>query len=195
MSDKDRSIQEEAAPGQDSPNPAPTDDNSEGSTSKRPIVLTACGLALGALALALATIPVMAFEEPMPNPFEDPDDPADLPEFKREGGIQFKFKDVTVNLGGKDVEVPAEEKPDELEVTSDPIRWFTIAAITTAIIGLVVSSIGQVRERHTGLTIGAMGCCAAAISWQYIAIGIAVGAAAAMFLIVMAMLGGMVNAG
>ncbi len=39
------------------------------------------------------------------------------------------------------------------------------------------------------LTAVAMGCCAAAINWQYVVVGVAVGVAAAVFLIVLAVLG------
>jgi hypothetical protein len=38
-----------------------------------------------------------------------------------------------------------------------------------------------------------MGCCAAAITWQYVAIGIAVGVAAAVFLIILGMIGSAVG--
>ena len=152
--------------------------------------LSVIGLIVGVIALGLAAIPAIAYERAMPNPFADAkknerqvEQPAE-----REGGVTLKFKNLSVNVGGK---VPKKEEPaaTPLEVTKDPIRWFTMAAIACALIGLAVATIGQLRERHTVLTVSSMGCCAAAITWQYFAIGIAIGAAAAAFLIILAILG------
>jgi hypothetical protein len=154
------------------------------------MLLSIIGLIAGVVALGLAAIPAIAFERALPNPFADPkknehnvDTPAE-----REGGVSFRFKNLSVNLGGK---APKKEQPADAppEVTRDPIRWFTMAAIGCALLGLVVASIGHLRERHTVLTLSSMGCCAAAITWQYFAVGIAIGAAAAAFLIVLAILG------
>ena len=159
---------------------------SEKQMGRGTMFLSIIGLIAGVVALALATIPAIALERSLPNPF------ADTKKMEREGGVTVKFKNLSVNVGGK---VPKKEQIADapLEITKDPVRWFTMAAIGCALVGLVVATIGQLRERHTMLTVSSMGCCTAAITWQYFAIGIAVGAAAAAFLIVFAILSSAIN--
>lgn len=158
------------------------------------MLLSVIGLIAGVLALGLAAIPGIAFERGLPNPFADArqNDRQIEPPAEREGGVTLKFKSFTVNVGGK---VPKKEAPAEVPpaVTKDPVRWFTMAAMSCALLGLVVATIGQLRERQTVLTVSSMSCCAAAITWQYFAIGIAVGAAVAAFLIVLVILGSAFN--
>ncbi len=169
---------------------------SSGSDPRRPFWLGVAGLVLAAIALGLASIPSLALERPLLNPFarEKQDEPPVEPPREREGGITLKYKNLTVNLGGK---VPRDEeiaKPEpQPKTTNDPLRWFTIAAIGCSLIGLVLSSLAQIRERHTVLTVVSMACCVAAITWQYVAVGIAVGVAAAVFLVVLAILAQAVN--
>jgi hypothetical protein len=152
------------------------------------------GLVAGLIALALAMVPAIAFERPLPNPFDDTKDAKRRldPPAEREGGVTLRFKGMSINIGGK---VPKKQESVErpAEITKDPIRWFTIAAIGSALIGLVGAAIGHLRERHTVLTATSMCCCAVAITWQYVAIGIVVGVAAAVFLIVLAILGNALN--
>lgn len=176
----------------------------EPETTQRPIVLSVIGLLFGVIALGLAAIPAIAFERPLPNPFAGADDdrpPIDRPEPppEREGGVTLKYKKFSLNVGGK---VPKKEEIREQEeqeaapkaqITKDPIRWFTIAAIGCALLGFAVATIGQLREQHSVLTASSMGCCAAALTWQYFAVGIALGAAAAAFLIVLAILAAALN--
>lgn len=151
------------------------------------MLLSVVGLFAGVIGLGLATIPAIALERALPNPFADNKKEVEPP-VEREGGITLRFKTLSINIGGK---VPKKEQPADAppEVTKDPIRWFTMAAIGCSLIGLVLATIGHLRERHTVLTASSMGCCAAAITWQYFAIGITIGAAAAAFLIVLAILG------
>lgn len=152
------------------------------------------GLIAGVIALGLAAIPAIAFERALPNPFADKkrNERQLEPPAEREGGVTLKFKSLSVNIGGK---TPKKERPAEAppQVTEDPIRWCTMAAIGCALMGLVVAAIGHLRERHTVLTLSSMGCCAAAITWQYFAVGIAIGGAVAAFLIVVAILGSALN--
>lgn len=166
----------------------------EGARPQGSMLLSIIGLVAGVIALGLAAIPPLAFERALPNPFaRTKNEKARVePAPEREGGVTLKYKKLSVNLGGK---VP-DRKPQPQappEIAKAPVSWFAICAIACALLGLVVSSVGQVRERHTALTVTSMGCCAAAITWQYFAIGIAVGAAAAAFLIVLAILGSAVN--
>lgn len=152
------------------------------------MTLSFIGLVLGAIALGLAAIPSVAFDRAPPNPFAPKEDGQKLePPVEREGGVNLKFKNLTINVGGK---LPKKEQPAgaPVAVTKDPIRWFTIAAMSLALMGLVVTAIGQLRERHTVLTISSMSFSVAAITWQYFVFGIVVGAAAGAFLIVLAIL-------
>lgn len=163
-------------------------------------VFTILGLLLGVIALGLASIPAIALDRPAPHPFaeqeqEEKEEPVAEPPAEREGGVTLRYKNFSFNLGGKAPEPESEPLPEpEPEaappptITSDPIRWFTIAAIACALVGLVISAVGQLRERHTVITVGSMGCCAAAITWQYVAVGISIGVAAAVFLVVLAVI-------
>lgn len=157
----------------------------------RPMILSIIGLIAGVVALGLAAIPGIAYERTFQNPFVDKKEnerQVEPPPAEREGGVTLTFKKLSVNFGGK---VPKKERPAaaQPEITKDPIRWFTMAAIGCAFIGLGLATIGHLREHHTALTVSSMGCCAAAITWQYFVIGIVIGAAAAAFLIVLALLG------
>ena len=163
--------------------------------ANRPIILSVIALLTGVLAIGLAVIPGIAMERPLPNPFADvkKEQPPVEPVPEREGGVTLKYKKVSINFGGKvPVKVAKKEPaPAPPAITKDPIRWFTISATVCALVGLILSSIGQLREKHTVLTVSSMGCCAAAITWQYFAVGIAIGAAAAAFLLVLVILGAM----
>lgn len=169
--------------------------------ASRPWLWSIVALVVAVLALGLACIPALALERPLPNPFapapkETPRaEPA--PEEERTGGLVLKYKKWSITLGGKKpadnapaevaVPAPAAVAPvdEELKLTRDPARWFTMAAVSIGLIGIVVASVGQLREQHTVLTACSMSVCAAAITWQYVAIGIAVGAAAAVLLIIL----------
>jgi hypothetical protein len=163
---------------------------SSSSPRNRAMLLSIVGLIAGVIALGLATIPAIAFERALPNPFADTktNERVVEPPAEREGGVTLKFKKLSVNFGGK---VPKKEQPVEAppKVTTDPVRWFTMAAIGCALIGLVAATIGQIREHHTFLTVSSMSLCAAAITWQYFALGIAIGIAVAVFVIVLAIFG------
>ena len=158
--------------------------------AKRGFSLSITGLVISVVAIGLASIPAIAFDRPLMNPFLEFGKKADAEPVEREGGVTFKFKDLSVNFGGKhpDKEAVLEAAPLPA-LTRDPIRWFSISAIASALVGLVVSIIAHVREKHTAFTVGSMGCCAAAITWQYVAIGIAVGVGAAIFIVVLSMFG------
>ena len=151
------------------------------SSQKNSYALSIAALILGTLSLGLATIPAIALDEPLPHPFADADQ--NKPPQEREGGWTFRFKDFSVNVGGKLPKEASQEDVAKLELTDKPAHWFTISAIGFSLIGIVVGAIGQHREGHTGLTVGSLTCCIAAITWQYIVIGLIAGAALAVFLI------------
>ena len=159
----------------------------------RPMRLSVIALLLGLAALGLAVIPGMAFGRPLPNPFAEEKKPAPVvePPAEREGGVTFRFRTWSVNFFGKGAEkkpaLPPVDPPPEL--TKDPVHWFTISAVGCALLGIGLASFGHVRERHTPLTVCAMGCCAAAVTWQYFAFGIILGVAAAIALIILSVFG------
>ena len=188
---------------------------------KRPYKLSLAALIIGVVAIGLACIPALAFDRPLLNPFaaapktpeaEKRAEAAEVSESAEpSGGVVFKYKSFSIRLGGKpprakeeppatdakveDTEQPATPAVETLHITTDPTRWFTIFAIGTALIGLVVASVGQLREKHNTLTAISVGCCTAAMTWQYFAIGIAFGAAIAAFLIILCLLGSLLGGG
>jgi hypothetical protein len=141
-------------------------------------------LVLAVLAIGLAAIPPHALDRNMPNPLETPRVKMP-PVVEREGGMTFKFKTFSVNLGGKAPKAKPGDAPPEVALSRDPLRWFTIAAISCALVAFVVSLIGHIRERQTTLTISSVGCCVVAISWQYVVFGILFGIAAAVAFLVL----------
>lgn len=156
----------------------------------RPYTLGVIGLLLGLAAMALAIIPAVALDRPLPNPFASRADVPAPPPAGTEptGGLTLKYKSFTFNLGSSNDEPQIEIPKPEPAVTLDPVRWFTIAAVVSALIGVVFSAIGQIKEQHTSLTVSSMSCCVAAMTWQYFAAGIMIGAAIAIFIILMAIL-------
>jgi hypothetical protein len=157
--------------------------------------LSAVGLILGILALGLAVVPALAFDRPLPNPFATTEQPKPPKPPEPEGGFTLKYKNFSVNLGGKkrDLEEP-HVQPPQPKLTTDPIRLLTIAAIACALVGIVFSTIGQLKEKHTSITAVTMLSCVAAITWQYFAAGIMIGAGIAVFILVIAMLGSALSA-
>ena len=174
--------------------PVPTKHDSQTGTSSQPVprgrptMLSGGALIIALVALGLAVIPMLAYDRPLSNPFavDKAPEPRVEPPPEREGGVNLRFKGLSVNIGGKvpEQKPPRPDPPPQL--TRDPVRWFTIAAAACAVIGLGIASYGHYRERHWALTVCTMGLCVAALSWQYFAVGIIAGAAVAAFLIVLA---------
>jgi hypothetical protein len=137
-------------------------------------------LLAGIIALGLAVIPSIALERPLPNPF-GPDKKAEelAPEqpAQREGGLTLKFKKFSVNIGGKEPRKapPVQPPKPPNQLTTDPIRWFTMSAAGCALAGIGFATVGQWREKHTILSSSAVCLCALALTWQYVVIGIVVG--------------------
>lgn len=160
----------------------------EQAKGQRGFLLSILGLIVGVVAIGLASIPAIAFDKPLPNPFAEEQQEKVEPPAEREGGVTLKYKSFSVQFGGKAVEKKPAPEP-EPEVAHDPVRWFTVAAIGCALVGIVIAGVGQLRERHTPVTVAAMGCCVAAIAWQYLVVGIAVGVAVAVCLILLVAIG------
>jgi hypothetical protein len=146
----------------------------------RPKVLSIIGLTFAVFAFGLAIIPPIAAGRPLLAPFDEPK--ASEPLAEREGGLTLKFKELSVNIGGK---APKARPVNQAIAIHDPIRWFTISAIVCALIGLVVATAAQMRERHTILTTASVAICVAAITWQYLIAGLVIGIAVAVLLLIL----------
>lgn len=150
-----------------------------------PYRLSVAGLAFALLAFGLAIIPPIAAGRPLLAPFAEPAAPE--PPAAHEGGLTLKYKQLSVNIGGK---VPkAKPVVDHPKLTSDPIRWFTIAAIGCALAGLAVATAAQLRERHTIITTMCIALCVSAITWQYLMAGLLLGVAIAVLILILRSLG------
>lgn len=150
-------------------------------TNKRALI-SIVGIALGVLALGLAIVPSMALGRPMPNPFADKKEEAAV---SRDEGVTLQYKKLSIKLGGKTAEA-SEKSP---EITRDPIQWFNMGAAVMALVGIAVTVIGHWKEGQTFMTVSAMSCCVMAITWQYVAVGIAIGVGVAIFLLILSQLG------
>jgi len=133
-------------------------------------------------------VPAIAFDRPIHNPFATQVDQATPSQDKANGSLTDKFNNFSVNICEKKDEGKDEPQDEAAEpepvITSDPVCWFTFAAIGCSLIGIVFSAIGQVREQCTSLTVFALGCCVAALTWQYFAIGIMFGTPVVIFIII-----------
>ena len=155
--------------------------------STQPYRYSMLGVLMGVLALGLAVVPSLVWDRPVSNPFAEPAPPPE-PKTQHEGGVTLKIKSFSMTLGGK--EVPIEEDKPEPTLSSDPVKWLTVSAICVAIASILTASIAQFHEKHTSLTLSAVVLSVAALTWQYIVIGLLIGAAIAVLLFVLSALGG-----
>jgi hypothetical protein len=173
------------------------------------IPLSFYGLFAGILALALAAIPGIAMEQPPTNPFQRPSDvnpvngeqyseKADATPAKKRG-ITLKLKGFSINLGkdaqkneGRNRPVEMPDEPQKPFQKNNHIRWFMIAACASGLIGLGVSAIAHAREKRPTVTLTAMGCSVAAITWQYVVFGIVCGVAIVVVIFVFKFIGDVV---
>jgi hypothetical protein len=103
--------------------------------------------------------------------------------------VKLRLGKLSVGLGEKQVAVP-QPPPVPAEPPPDPLRWYTVAAVSFALLGLVLAPVAWVRKEHPAYALSALALCTTALTWQYVAFGIAAGAAVAAFLVVLALLGG-----
>ena len=155
-------------------------------------------LLVGITALGLAVIPGIALDRPLALPAEHHERPAP-PKAEPEKGVTFRFKKWSVTFGGgkKDADANA-AAPNAPQAVDEQLRgerdrllkWFTISAVSCSLIGLVLGPISWVREKQPAISGSAIAISCFAILWQYIIIGIVVGVAVAVFLIVLSHLAG-----
>ena len=133
-------------------------------------------LVLGVAALGLAAIPGILFD--VPHPWA-----AGRPEPAVRGQKSIEWRGLKLKWGGKPVEAdPAGP------VRMTPAKGFALAAAAVAVIGLALGPLAWYRERRYVLAAPGMGLCCLALTWQYVLFGIMAGAAAAAFLVVLAIL-------
>ncbi len=174
----------------------------EAAKAEKPFWLSVVGLLFAIVALGLLVIPVIAFEQPLPNPFAKKEEPPKVKPVEpkdHEAGVTLKYKSFSVTLSGKkeakkvdgekDAAKPEPQPEQKLELTKDPMRRFSLAGFGCALVALCVAPVAHVRERHLALTLSSMGISVGALTWQYLVIGIFAGAAVAAFFIVLAILG------
>jgi hypothetical protein len=159
-------------------------------------------LVCGVVALGLAVIPGIALDRPV-SVADDTLEPAPrtAPQNEREseGAVRLEFKKFSVTLGGgkndkgdgRDEDARQVAEP-ESEVAAAPkpnsrnrlLKMFTISAVCCSLIGLILGPISWAREKQPALSGSAMGICCLAIVWQYVVMGILIGVAIAVLLIV-----------
>jgi hypothetical protein len=64
-------------------------------------------------------------------------------------------------------------------------KWFQVAATSLALVGLVLGPIAWVREKQPPLSGSAMAICTVAIFWHYVVLGIAIGVAVVVVLMLL----------
>ncbi|MEZ5939872.1 MAG: hypothetical protein R3C18_00685 [Planctomycetaceae bacterium] len=158
-----------------------------------PYGVSVLGLILGVVSLGLALIPPIAFGQPLPGLLGDrSDEPNSAPHVNGGGPIKV---DISFSFGNAKKEeeeekvAPVAPKTD-LEFTKNPADWLTMAAIVSALIGIVVATVGQIREHRPRVMAGTLTCCVAALTWQYFVMGIVVGVAILVLLLILALLSG-----
>jgi hypothetical protein len=155
-------------------------------------------LLVGTIALGLAVIPGIALDRPVALPAHHQERPVP-PKAEPEKGVTFRFKKWSVTFGGgkKDADANGaapnarDAKDEQLREQRDRLlKWFTISAVSCSLIALILGPIAWVREKQPAISGSAIAISCFAILWQYIIIGIIVGVAVAVFLIVLTHLAG-----
>lgn len=139
--------------------------------------LSYVALGVGVLALGLAVIPGIAMDQPLPI--------LDDSEERKESQAArwtFSFNDVSFSIGGEKTD---DEEETEAERARRIRRGFDLSAAGLAICGMVLGPVSWAREKRRALSGSAMGICVLALVWQYVVIGIALGVAVAVLLIVL----------
>lgn len=154
------------------------------------------GLVLGLVALACAILPTVIVNDPEGKPIAEQAERAE-PKKESKNGLTLRFKNIEFKIGGgKDKPNDAESEPDQAApeqnlakpspaepaalkpaaqqpaIASVSVRWFTIAATACGLLGIAFSAFSYTVEKRQAVAVTAMGCCVAAITWQYVVAGI-----------------------
>jgi hypothetical protein len=145
------------------------------------IWLSALTIVLGVAALLLSLLPPVIYDEPFRWPWE-PEEKKAAPE--DQGGVTIKTKRLRFTFGANKPTQPA-----AIEPPISPLKPFRIAMIIVCAIGLGLAPLAWIRERHRPLAGAGAALCCAALFWQYLLIGIVVGVAIAVILLLLSALG------
>ena len=162
-------------------------------------------MACGALALALAAIPAVIWEEPLPLLWQKSTQttqrvvppPNDMPA----PGVELRTKNwklswsggIKIGIGRNQPEPPPVAAKVEIEAKQEQVRlqphgtlkWFHAAAMLAGILTIVISGTAWVLEaERIPPAIGAT-CAVLAITWQYVLIGLVLGVAIAIALYIL----------
>jgi hypothetical protein len=148
-------------------------------------LLGICCLLVAVLALGLAVIPGIAFDRPITVLPPPPPPQAE----ETSGGVTLRYKGLAMNLGGKTKPVPKAEAKKLLSPRDYWLKGFTLAAVGCSLVGMVLGTFSWAYEKQPAISGPAMLIASIALTWQYIAIGIAAGVAIAVILLIMGAIG------
>lgn len=153
-----------------------TDTSSSPTPTARPFwsIITLC---LGALSLMLSVGTTITYDIPPPWKEVKPQEP------RLEGQKQVEWHGFKFRWGGK----PVKEEEKAPGFTVPKILFLSSAVIS--VIGLLLGSLALYREHRIALVVPAMILCFAALVWQYLIFGILLGAAVAIFCLILSMFG------
>jgi hypothetical protein len=132
---------------------------------------------IGVTSLGVAAVPCILFDMPPPWKSIEPTRPNQADE-----GV-VEWHGVKVSWKGKSAK--ASTKP---EMNDAAARYLVLAGALLGLLGLIVGPLALWRERSCVLAIPGMSFCVLALTWQYFIVGIAVGAALAVFVALLAAL-------
>ncbi|MEX0865886.1 MAG: hypothetical protein WD030_00920 [Pirellulales bacterium] len=158
-------------------------------------------LLVGAVALGLAVMPGIALDRPLPFESEGPEEAKrEIPEL--EGGVTFKTDKFSLTFGSAKEESPQEIEARELaqaareaaerkrrDERDAALNQFSLAAAGCSLLGLVFGAFSWGRETQPAIAAVAMGMACLALLWQYVVIGVVVGVAIVVLLLLISSLG------
>jgi hypothetical protein len=142
------------------------------------------GLIVAALGLALGVMQPHITEAMKPPP---PPPPQKMADVLAEAGDKFVGKMVD-RVRGKKPEPPKAVEPPPKK-TPWPL-YISIAATSLGLAGSLSGTVGWIRREDLRLTVSAMAIGALAVAWIYIVLGIVIGAAIAILLMLLSALHG-----
>lgn len=151
----------------------------------------------GVLALGLAVLPRILLQ---PTEASLPSQELSAPQDEKSSapGLTLKYKQFSVTLSSRQQkeELPEstaekqarearEEHQQDLARVGEQLRFFTLAASSFALLGLILGPIAWTKEKQPALSGSAIGICCLALMWQYLLAGIVLGVAIAVLLVVL----------
>jgi hypothetical protein len=151
-------------------------------------------LIVSVIALGLAAIPMIVWDQSPLTPQEREVEP---PRAEPKSKFTIRIKKFSISFGGQPAEpdkddAVRDDAADALQVRPAVVdhtaKWCKVSSISFALIGLVLGPIAWVREKQPPLSGTAMTICTIAIFWQYVVLGIAIGVAVVVVLLLISSL-------